>query len=344
MGLAEINRRINKDGFVPPVLRQNIITGDWVVIAPGRAKRPDDFVHPRPEPTKKKKECPFCIGSDGYKDNTKIRIDCENIYVIENKFPAFYDTESSTRSYYPEDFYRERLSVGKHEVVVIKEHNTSLTKFSKSLTSEMFFAILERYKDIKKDEQVFSITPIYNHGPEAGASIEHPHAQIFASGIIANTVNREMDGAERYFGVNGACVFCDIIKHEKKEKKRIVYENDYFLAFCPYASKFPFNVWVIPKKHESQFENSSKNQINEFADATMEVLYSLERIIPGLPLNMHICTLPTTLENSEFYHWYLEITPRLTLFGGFELGSGVIINVIPPEKAAEYLKKPDRKR
>lgn len=338
MSLDEINKKINRSGFIPPILRQDIITGDWVVIAPGRARRPDDFVHPKPELQKKKNSCPFCVGSPGYKDNAKIRIDCENIYVIENKFPAFYDNEASSRSYYPEDFYRERPSVGKHEVVVIKDHNISLTKFSKSLTSEMFFAILMRYKEIKKDNQVFSITPIYNHGPEAGASIEHPHAQIFASGIVANTVNREMDGAERYFGVNGACVFCDIIKHEKREKKRIVYENDYFLAFCPFASRLPFNIWVIPKKHESQFENSSQNQIDEFADATMETLSALEKIIPGLALNMYIRTLPTTLDNSEFYHWYLEITPRLTLFGGFELGSDVIINVIPPEKATEYLK------
>lgn len=340
MGLAEINSRINKEGgFIPPVLRQNIITGDWVVIAPGRARRPDDFVHPKSTPVKAKKECPFCVDGKGYKENKKIRIDSDSLYVIENKFPAFYDNEASSRSYYPEDFYRERPSVGKHEVVVIKDHNTSLTKFSKSLTSEMFLAILERYNEIKKDEQVFSITPIYNHGPEAGASIEHPHAQIFASGIVANTVNREMDGAERYFGVNGACVYCDIVKHERKKKKRVVYENDYFLAFCPYASRYPFEVIIIPKRHESQFENSSKNQIDELADATMEVLEALERIIPGLPLNMYIRTLPTTLDNSEFYHWYLEIAPRLTLFGGFELGSGVIINVIPPEKAAEYLKK-----
>lgn len=340
MGLIDINKRLEKErGFIPPFLRQNIITGDWIVLAPGRSRRPDDFIHPKSQPVKAKGDCPFCVGSKGFKQHDVLS-NRGNIYTIENKFPAFYEKSSGTRSHYLEDgFYRERPSVGRHEVVIVKEHDTSLTKLSKALTSEMFLAILGRYRKIKEDDQVFSITPIYNHGPEAGASIDHPHAQIFASGVIANTVNHEMDGAERYFSVNGVCVFCDIIKHERKEKTRVIYENDYFLAFAPYASRYPFESWVIPKRHKSQFEESSKNEIDEFADAANEVLTRLEKVLPGLSLNMYIRTLPTTLENSDYYHWYLEIAPRLTTHGGFEMGSGVIINVIPPENAAEYLRK-----
>ncbi|MCX6812542.1 MAG: hypothetical protein NTW79_02895 [Candidatus Berkelbacteria bacterium] len=340
MSLSEINKKmIAAGGFIPPVLRQNIITGDWIVIAPGRARRPDDFIHPKILPDKPMSECPFCVGSPGYKSNDKIHIDNGLVYVIENKFPAFYDTDKNSRSYYPEEgFYRERPSVGDHEVVIIKDHKQSLTKFSKSLTSSMFLAILERYEKIKRHSEIASITPIYNHGPEAGASIEHPHAQIFASGIVANTVNREMDGAERYFGINGVCVYCDIIEHELKEKSRVIYKNENFLAFAPFASRFPFESWIIPRRHQSQFENSSAAEINDLADATVEVLSSLEKLIPGLSLNMYIRTLPTTMEDCEYFHWYLEIAPRLTLFGGFELGSGVIINIIPPEKSAEFLR------
>lgn len=340
MSLVDINKQMQKEGgFIPPILRQNIITGDWIVIAPGRARRPDDFIHPKAV-VSKRKICPFCVGTLSYKANEKVGHGSENIYTIENKFPAFYDHAKSVRSYYPEDgFYRERPSVGDHEVVIIKDHNKKLTSFPKSLTSELFWSILERYLEIKKDDQVSQITPIYNHGPEAGASVEHPHAQIFASGIVANTVSRELDGAERYFSVNGVCVFCDIIKHERKEKKRVIFENEYFLAFAPFASRYPFESWVIPKRHQSQFETSSKTEIDEFADAAMEVLERLEKTIPGLPLNMYIRTLPTTMDECDYYHWYLEIAPRLTLYGGFELGSGVIINIIPPEKAVEYLKK-----
>lgn len=340
MSLIDINKQLLKEGgFIPPVLRQNIITGDWIVIAPGRSRRPDDFIHPKSEPVKVKGNCPFCVGSKGYKENEVIS-NRGGIYVIENKFPAFYEKKSAVRSYYPEDqFYRERPSVGRHEVIIIKDHNASLTKFSKVLTSEMFWTILERYNKMKEDDKVVSITPIYNHGPEAGASIGHPHAQIFASGIVANTVNREMDGAERYFGINGVCVYCDIIKHERKEKSRIIFENDYFLVFAPFASRYPFESWIIPKKHQSQFEISSQNEIDEFAEATVEVLQRLEKVLPGLALNMYIRTLPTTMTECDYYHWYLEIAPRLTTFGGFEMGSGVIINIVPPEKAAEYLKR-----
>ena len=341
MSLIDINKQMQTEGgFIPPILRQNIVTGDWVVIAPGRARRPDDFIHPKSEPIKDldKANCPFCIGSKGYKENEVIS-DNGDIYVIENKFPAFYDHSTKSRSYYPEEgFYRERQSIGQHEVVIIKDHKQRLTKFSKSLTAEMFWTILGRYIKIKQDDQVASITPIYNHGPEAGASIGHAHAQIFASGVVANTVNREMDGAERYFGINGVCVYCDIIKHERKEKTRIICENDNFLAFSPFASRYPFEAWVIPKHHKSQFETSTRNEIDEFSNAANEVLTRLEKILPGLSLNMYIRTLPTTLEDSDYYHWYLEIAPRLTTFGGFEMGSGVIINIVPPEKAAEYLK------
>ncbi|TSC93277.1 MAG: Galactose-1-phosphate uridylyltransferase [Candidatus Berkelbacteria bacterium Athens1014_28] len=339
MSLIKINKKITQNGFISPVLRQNIITGDWIVIAPGRARRPDDFIHPELPAVKSKKECPFCAGSKGYKEN-EIISSKKDLYVIENKFPAFYEKNTGTRSYYPEEsFYRERSSIGHHEVVIIKDHNQLLTSFSKSLTFALFSTILERYNEIKKDDQVSSITPIYNHGPEAGASIEHPHAQIFASSVVANTVNREMDGAERYFGINGVCVYCDIIRHERAEKKRVVYQNDKFLAYAPFASRFPFEVWITPKTHKSQFENSNQAEIEEFSDATVEVLGRLEKIIPNIPLNLYIRTLPTTLEDCGYYHWYLEIAPRLTLFGGFELGSGVIINIIPPEKTAEYLRK-----
>ncbi|MEI6144200.1 MAG: HIT domain-containing protein [Candidatus Berkelbacteria bacterium] len=340
MSLIDINKRMeNEGGFIPPVLRQNIVTSEWIVVAPGRSRRPDDFVHPKLEAVKSKGECPFCVGSKGFKEN-EILSNRGDIYVIENKFPAFYDKSPSARSYYPEEgFYRERPSVGQHEVVIIKDHDLKLTKFHKALTSELFWTILERYQKIKQDDKIFQITPIYNHGPEAGASIDHPHAQIFASGVVANTVNKEMDGAERYFGINGVCVYCDIIKHERKEKQRIIFENDYFLAFAPYASRYPFETWVVPKKHQSQFETSSRNEIDEFASATSEVLQRLEKVLPGLSLNMYIRTLPTTMDNCDYYHWYLEIAPRLTTFGGFEMGSGVIINIVPPEKAAEYLKQ-----
>ena len=329
-----------------PQLRQNIITGDWVVIAPERAKRPQDFRIPESVKVKDKSKCPFCIGTDKYKSNEKVkRASTENIYVLENKFPAFVESGKnvSTRSFYPEKgFYRAKPSIGDHEVIVIKNHDLMFNTLPKNIANEMLEVIRDRYIWMKEHEKVVTIMPIYNHGAEAGASIEHPHAQIFASGIIANTVGREMDGSDRYYGINGACVFCDLIKHERKEKVRIVYENEYFLVATFFAVRFPFETWVYPKRHESQFELTSKTSMTEFTDALMEAVYALDKTLQNPPLNLYIHSLPTIMEDSASYHWHVEIIPRVSLFGGYELGSGVIIDVMSPEEAADYLK--DKKK
>ena len=326
-----------------PQLRQNIITGDWVVIAPERAKRPQDFVIPKSVKIADKTKCPFCEGTVGYKNNEKIKgAASRNIYVIDNKFPAFVEEEkkASIRSFYPEKgFYRAKPSIGKHEVVVLKDHETDIFHFTKDLTYELLEMIRERYLWMKKNTNVVSIMPIYNHGAEAGASLDHPHAQIFASGIVANTVGLEMRGANRYYGINGACVFCDIIKHETREKVRIVYQNEDFLAATFFAARFPFETWIYPKKHESQFELTSKKSMESFSEVLTETLHRLDKTLDSPPLNLYIHTLPTIESDSADFHWHLEITPRVSNFGGFELGSETVIDVMSPEDAADYLRK-----
>lgn len=330
-----------------PQLRQNIITGDWVVIAPQRAKRPNDFMIPQSVKITDKSKCPFCPGSTGYKGNEKIhRASTDNILVIENKYPAFVEDESKAqiRSYYLEkSFYRARPSVGDHEVVIIKNHDLNLMTFDKNIMTEMFQVIKQRCNSMKEERGVVSIMPIYNHGAEAGASIDHPHAQIFASGIVANLVGRELDGAEKYYGINGSCVFCDIIAHELEEKVRIVYENDDFVVKTAYAARFPMETWIFPKRHQSQFEEISKAETVQLSDALVYTVRSMEKNVPNIPLNWYIHTLPTTHKGSSSYHWHLEITPRLANYGGFELGSGIIIDIMSPEDSAEYLRKPEKR-
>lgn len=325
-----------------PQLRQNIITGEWVVIAPERAKRPQDFIIPKSVKVADKTKCPFCIDSEGYKANEKVKnSESDHIYVIENRFPAFIENEknASIRSFYPEEgFYRARPSIGDHEVVVIKNHEKNIMNIGVDIMAELLEMIRLRYIWMKEHEKVVSIVPIYNHGAEAGASMDHPHAQIFASGIVANSIELEKHGAEKYYGVNGACVFCDLIAHELREKIRIVEENDDFLAATFYAARFPFETWVYPKKHESQFELTSKTSMKAFAQILCSTLEKLDKTLDNPPLNMYIHTLPTISEESSSYHWHLEITPRVSSFGGFELGSDIIIDVMSPEEAAEYLR------
>lgn len=326
-----------------PELRQNIINGDWVVVAPERAKRPRDFIIPKSVKISDKSKCPFCHGTEGFHANKNaVKAKTPHVYVIENRFPAFVEDESkkSLRSFYPEDgFYRARASIGDHEVVVIENHDTPLFDIPKLVLDEMFEIIRQRYIWMKEHEKVVSIMPIYNHGAEAGASIDHPHAQIFASGIVSNTVGRELDGADEYYGINGTCIYCDMIKHETKEKIRIVYQNESFLAINFYASRFPFETWILPKKHESQFEMTSKTNMKDFSSAVSEVLKMIDSTLDNPPLNFYIHTLPTIFSESASYHWHMEIAPRVSRYGGFELGSEVIINTMPPEEASHYLKQ-----
>ncbi len=325
-----------------PELRQNIITSEWVVIAPERAKRPQDFVIPKGIKISHKETCPFCPESELYKQNKRVRQHFgDHIYVMENKFPAFIkdNEDENLRSFYPEDgFYRAKTSIGDHEIIVIKDHDLNLSTFTKTIATELFEAMRMRYLWFKEKENVVSIIPIYNHGAESGASIDHPHAQIFATGIISNSIGREINGADRYYGINGKCVFCDMIEHELAQKTRVVYENEHFIAINFFASRFPFETWILPKKHESQFEDTSKASMMDLADALVEVEAMLNKNLDNPALNFYIHTLPVIHDGSASFHWHLEIVPRVSTLGGYEMGSGVIINVMAPEDATQFLK------
>lgn len=310
-----------------------------MIIAPERAKRPSDFVTADTVRHQSRTKCVFCSGKKAYQERIK-KYDTKNIYIIPNKYPAFVEDpkQSSTRSYYIEDdFYRARASVGGHDVVVVKDHDSDLPRFSKAIWEEMLASFQKRYQYFHEKCNASYTMPIYNHGVQSGASIEHPHAQIFASNIIPNLITRELHHSEKYFEHNGVCVFCDLITHEKKEKIRILYENNKFIAFCFYAARFPFETWILPKDHSSQFENISQKDISYLAKCLMDIFSKLDKTLNDPPLNFFIHSLPHTIEQADYYHWHLEIAPRIQGYGGYELGSGIIIDVVSPERAAQYL-------
>ena len=322
-----------------PQLRQNIITGEWVVIAPERAKRPSDFVLSSVARQQKKEECPFCVGGEAYKNRYR-EFETKDIYVIPNKYPAFVESEAhvSPRSYKVEnDFYRVRPSMGGHDVVVIKDHELDLHEFDRKTWTSLFEMFKLRYEHYDKDHFANYVLPIYNHGPQAGASIEHPHAQIFTSPIIPNIVEREVHHTQNYFEHNGACAFCDLVAHEKHEKIRVVAENRDFIAFTQFAARFPFETWILPKKHKSCFEHITGDEISALAKICRDTFGKIGHVLNNPPLNFFIHSSPTMFEENVYYHWHLEIGPRLSTYGGYELGGGVVIDVVSPEKAAMYL-------
>ncbi len=324
-----------------PQLRQNIITGDWVVIAPERAKRPSDFAQPDHEKKPAGADCPFCPESPAQK-NRYPGEDTAKTFTIPNKFAAFLeDGQHEVRSYTPEEgFYTVKPAVGGHDVVVIKEHDTDLFNFDQATFTDLFTAIAKRYRHFRDNPAVEYVMAIYNHGPAAGASLDHPHAQIFASSIVPNHITKELHGSEQYYELNGRCVFCDMIVHEKREDVRVLAENEQFILFTFFAARFPFEIWLMPKEHQSSFEDLTKSQTTAMAEL-MEVGFKmLDTTLKNPSLNWFIHSLPTTTQSADHYHWHLEIAPRLSLYAGYELGSGVIIDVVSPEKAAEFLREP----
>ncbi|OGD60955.1 galactose-1-phosphate uridylyltransferase [Candidatus Berkelbacteria bacterium RIFCSPLOWO2_01_FULL_50_28] len=324
-----------------PQLRQNIITGEWVVIAPERAKRPSDFVSGESLKADTGKPCPFCLGGPAYKQVLR-DYESEDFYTIPNAFPAFLEdpTSCSHRTYHVEDdFYSARPSTGGHDVIVSKHHDEQLFDFRQSTWEAMLLMAKRRYIYWRHDCNTSYAMLIYNQGARAGASIFHPHAQLMASNIIPNQVSREIHGAQSYFEQNGSCVFCDLVTHEIKEKARVVAATDNFIAFTFYAARFPFETWVMPKGHSACFETQSATQLRELAGLMKDVIGKLGLTLKRPSLNFYIHDLPSTVENADYYHWHIEITPRVTHYGGYELGSGVIIDVMSPEVAAKYLKK-----
>ena len=321
-----------------PKLRQNPVTGEFVVIAPERAKRPDDYILAKPIPKKKSLEfCNFCKDGEAYNERIE-GTGTKNIYVVNNKYPAFVPEEAITLD--AGKIYYSQKSIGDHEVIVFLDHDADLEELSAPQFDELFEVYQKRINFYKKNPCVEYVMPIHNHGAEAGESIEHPHSQLFASCIIPNYIQKELCGAKKFYQEEKKCIFCEINKEEKRNGQRIVAENDEFIAYCAYASRAPFEIWISPKEHLENFEKMQPKTRHKLAEIFRKVMMRLHKSLNDPPLNFFLHDSPASSNNHDgFYHWHLEIMPRLTRFGGYEMGSGVIIDIVSPEKSAEFLRK-----
>lgn len=329
-----------------PELRKDPVLGRWVIISTERAKRPKDFKF---EPEEKKinpQECPFCPGNENATppEIYAIRVDGTHpntpgwsLRVIPNKFPALrIEGELNRRG---EGIYDKMNGIGAHEVIIeTNEHQYDLA----DLTKESVYDLVETYKkriiDLKKDPRLRYVMIFKNFGAIAGASLEHSHSQLIATPIIPKRVIEEMDGAKRYFEYRDRCIFCDIIAQETKVSKRLVSENNNFIAICPFAPRFPFEIWILPRHHISNFEDTEPQAIHELAGILKDCLARLKKALNTPPYNFIIHTTPITLKGIEFYHYHIEIIPVLTRIAGFEWGTGFYINPTAPEESATYLK------
>jgi len=340
-----------KKAQFPAELRLDIISQDWVIIATGRAKRPETFKkEKRNKKELPKTKCPFChietqetptlILRQGkevkLKKGEKIPSDWTTI-VVPNKYPAVTPAPRIQEKKEGE-FYKTINAVGYHEVVITKDHSRSLAQFSEEEIKEVIDAYQKRYLVLSKEKFVNYVSIFHNHGREAGASISHPHSQILTTPLIDADLKKALYNSELFFKERGSCIYCAMNNWERKVKKRIVFENDDFIVLCPFASKAAFELIISPKKHLTYFEKITEQEKKSLAQAFKVALSKLYIGLDDPAYNFYLHTAPCDGKKYPFYHWHWTILPKTSMPAGFEFGTKIEISTVEPEKAAEYLR------
>ena len=326
-----------------PELRKDPVTGRWVIIATERGARPCDFKS-APQAISRG-FCPFCEGNEdktppeiaSYRDYGNKDQKGWRVRVVPNKFPALQIEGGLDKR--GEGIYDLMRGVGAHEVIIeTPEHVTTLTQLSVGRIEEMLRVYIERLNDLKNDKRFAYGLIFKNVGSIAGASLEHTHSQLIITPVVPITVSREMNGSRGFFDYRGRCLFCDMLKQESSGGTRVVLDGDQYISFEPFASRFPFETWIVPKKHRSNFEAVPYSELGELAEVLKDSLVRIESSLENPPYNYIVHSAPFNVQDLDYYHWHIEIIPRLTKVAGFEWGTGFYINPVPPEKAAEFLR------
>ncbi len=328
-----------------PELRQNPITKEWVIIAPARGQRHSEFeteLHednsPNYDPS-----CPFCRGNEYMTpeeiwSSYSLQQNEWAVRVVPNKYPALTPQGNYFRKNIS-DFYRKMQdAVGSHEIVIESpQHNAKLGFFPDDQVKSVLTAYKKRYLSLCNSGYKL-VTIFRNYGEAAGTSLKHPHSQIIATPIVPNSKRYPVEEAMRYYDDNGACVFCDMINQELAVQNRIVILGKKFILFEPFASRIPYETWIMPISHAASFSFITSEELEELARILNQFLKLIYFKLNNPSYNYTIQTIPCKSERNLFYHWSLVVLPRLTKFAGFELGSGIHINNMYPEECAANLR------
>jgi UDPglucose--hexose-1-phosphate uridylyltransferase len=327
-------------------LRRDPIGGRWVIVDTDHPNKPEEFEY---EPhTWRGGVCPFCYGNEAMTppeietirdSGTGRNTSGWQVRVVPNKFPALQIEGDLDRRGL--GIYDLSSGVGAHEVLIeTPYHQKDIPDLLDSEVENFLSMYCRRALDLVKDKRFKYILIFKNFGAAAGASLEHPHTQIVALPMVPKNVMEEIRGAHNYFEYRERCIFCDIIKQEMQEKERIIIENKYFLSFCPFVSRFPFEIWIIPKKHNGLFCHLPAEELPALAVVLKETIAKIKKVFPNLSYNFIIHSSPINGDGgTEGYHWHIEFMPKLTRVAGFEWGSGFYLVPTPPELAVKYLRE-----
>jgi UDPglucose--hexose-1-phosphate uridylyltransferase len=329
-----------------PELRRDPVVGRWVIIDTDHTKGPMDFPQEDNTPTRQA-ICPFCPGRE---HQTPPEVDAVRpshshantpgwlVRTVPNKFPVL----SSEGTLQKEGFgiYDQMTGIGAHEVLIeCPDHDKTITDLTREDMRAVIGQYQSRFRQLSKDNRFKYVVIFKNFGSSAGATVEHTHSQIIALPMVPKTVLEELKGVEAYYQKNTRCVFCDMISQEYQDRERIVMENNSFLAFCPYAPRYAFETWIIPKGHSADFSDTDDNSQLQFAQILQDTLKKIKTVLANPSYNYYLHTAPIGYASPECYHWHIEIIPKLTRSVGFEWGTGLHIVPTFPQDAARFLRE-----
>jgi len=345
--MNEENKEEKEKEEFPSELRYDFSSGDWVVVASGRAKRPEMFKEEeRDKEESSEKECPFCDRKNlenalsVFENGKEVESFSDNwsAVSIPNKYPAFLPSDKLEKRK-ENSLYQTMNAVGYHEVVVTRDHHKSLGELPVEKVREVLALYKQRYCELQKKKHVNYVSIFHNHGKEAGASITHPHSQILTTPLVDVDLNKALAKSRDYYEGKKNCIYCQMNEWEMERRERIIYENDLFLVLCPFASKAAFQTIVSPKKHLAYFENITEEEMDLLADAFSVALSKIYKGLNDPPYNFYLHCAPSDGMDHGYYHWHWTILPKTSIWAGFELGARMEISTIKPEKAAEYLRE-----
>lgn len=328
-------------------LRVNPVTGDEVIIATGRARRPEDFQRPHSRDRSRPADCPFCPGNEHETPLETMARDHEDrkpnepgwlLRVVPNLYPAL-TPDLAPGAPVSHGMYEAGAVPGYHEVIIHgPDHYASLAEMEPEAVLRVMDAYRDRYHAHCVKKEVAYVQIILNHGGVSGASLAHSHSQVFAIPFVPPAVEKELKRARAYRRGQGkgSCIFCDLVSSELKGD-RMVYSSPRYAAFAAFAPRYPFETWVVPRRHSPCFEDCDDEELSYLGEALYYVLGAMDRGLGDPSYNLYLHTSPCA-RGTGYYHWHFEILPRLANWGGFELASGVIIGTALPEEAARFLR------
>lgn len=317
-------------------LRLNPLSGRWVTIATERATRPDEFpssrmaVEAQPE-----RPCPFCVGNEeatppalevfGSDDTWRVR-------VVPNRYPAFSGDEPMTVTNLG-PLFRQAPASGLHEVVVLtRDHDHSFADLDDAQVAIVMGAMRDRVRAHASESGVRYSQAIVNYGREAGASLRHPHGQLLGIPFVPDEVADEEAGFRRF---SHRCALCSLVEAEVAAGHRVVHEDDDAIVISPFWAGTPYELLVYSKTHNGHFDEADDDDVAAVGRALRDALASLRTNVGDLAYNLVFHTLPH--HHDTLFHWHVHVIPRVTSVVGFEQGTGVRINIVAPESAAELL-------